>query len=44
MVRGLRSFKICGEGEFPKTILLKGQPAKGKALCSLWPRAGPGGE
>ena len=26
------SFKICGEGEFPKTFLLKGQPAKGKAL------------
>ena len=25
-------FKICGEGEFPKTFLLKGQPAKGKAL------------
>src|SRR5213594_1779138 len=23
------SFKICGEGEFPKTFLLKGQPAKG---------------
>lgn len=26
------SFKICGEGEFPKTFLLRGQPAKGKAL------------
>ena len=26
------SFKIGGEGEFPKTFLLKGQPAKGKAL------------
>lgn len=26
------SFKICGEGEFPKTFLLKGQPAKGKPL------------
>jgi hypothetical protein len=26
------SFKICGEGEFPKTFLLKGEPAKGKAL------------
>jgi len=25
------SFKICGEGEFPKTFLFKGQPAKGKA-------------
>jgi len=23
-------FKICGEGEFPKTFLLKGQAAKGK--------------
>jgi hypothetical protein len=26
------SFKICGEGEFPKTFLLKGQAAKGKSL------------
>jgi hypothetical protein len=26
------SFKICGEGKFPKTFLLKGQPAKGKPL------------
>ena len=26
------SFKVCGEGEFPKTFLLKGQVAKGKAL------------
>lgn len=26
------SFKICGEGQFPKTFLLKGQAAKGKAL------------
>ena len=26
------SFKICREGEFPKTFLLKGQAAKGKAL------------
>lgn len=26
------SFKICGEGRFPKTFLLKGQPAKGAAL------------
>ena len=25
-------FKVCGEGEFPKTFLLKGQAAKGKAL------------
>ena len=26
------SFKICGEGMFPKPFLLKGQAAKGKAL------------
>ena len=26
------SFKICGEGRFPKTFLLKGQAAKGKSL------------
>jgi len=26
------SFKICGEGRFPKTFLSKGQSAKGKAL------------
>lgn len=26
------SFKICGEGSLPKTFLLKGQAAKGKAL------------
>jgi hypothetical protein len=26
------SFKICGEGKFPKTFLLKGQSAKGKPL------------
>ena len=26
------SFKICGEGEFPKTFLLKGQVAKGESL------------
>jgi hypothetical protein len=26
------SFKICGEGPFPKTFLLKGQAAKGKSL------------
>ena len=26
------SFKICGEGEFPKTFLLKGQAAKGRSL------------
>ena len=27
-----RSFKICGEGRYPKTFLLKGQPAKGEPL------------
>jgi len=26
------TFKICGEGKFPKTFLLKGQAAKGKPL------------
>ena len=26
------SFKICGEGKYPKTFLLEGQPAKGKKL------------
>jgi hypothetical protein len=26
------SFKICGQGPFPKTFLLRGQTAKGKAL------------
>jgi hypothetical protein len=26
------SYKICGEGKFPKTFLLRGQAAKGKAL------------
>jgi len=26
------TFKICGEGKFPKTFLLKGQAAKGTAL------------
>lgn len=26
------SFKICGEGELPKTFLLKGQAAKGESL------------
>ena len=26
------SFKICGEGKYPKTFLLRGQPAKGKPL------------
>ncbi len=26
------SFKICGHGRFPKTFLLRGQPAKGTRL------------
>jgi hypothetical protein len=26
------SFKICGRGPYPKTFLLRGQPAKGEAL------------
>lgn len=30
--RDFGSFKICGEGKFPKTFLLAGQPARGKRL------------
>jgi hypothetical protein len=26
------SFKICGEGRYPRTFLLKGQPATGERL------------
>jgi hypothetical protein len=26
------TFKICGEGQYPKTFLLRGQPARGDAL------------
>jgi hypothetical protein len=26
------TFKICGEGKYPKTFLLRGQAAKGKRL------------
>jgi hypothetical protein len=26
------SFKICGDGRYPKTFLLRGQPARGTAL------------
>jgi len=26
------SFKLCGEGEYPKTFLLAGQSAKGKRI------------
>lgn len=30
--KDLGSFKICGEGAQPKTFLLKGQSARGKAI------------
>jgi len=30
--RDFGSFKICGEGTYPKTFLLRGQAAKGKRL------------
>jgi hypothetical protein len=30
--KDLGSFKICGEGKFPKTFLLKEQAAKGQPL------------
>ena len=26
------SFKLCGEGQYPKTFLLKGQPAQGEKV------------
>ena len=26
------TFKLCGEGKYPKTFLLAGQPAKGQEL------------
>lgn len=26
------SFKLCGEGEYPKTFLLRGQAARGKEI------------
>lgn len=26
------SFKVCGEGKYPKTFLLRGQAARGKKL------------
>lgn len=31
-VKDFGSFKLCGEGRFPKTFLLRGQPAKGQRL------------
>jgi len=30
--RDFGSFKICGEGSYPKTFLLSGQPARGKSV------------
>jgi hypothetical protein len=30
--RDFGSFKICGQGRYPKTFLLRGQPAKGERL------------
>lgn len=30
--RDFGTFKICGEGQYPKTFLLRNQPAKGKQL------------
>jgi hypothetical protein len=30
--RNFASFKLCGEGRYPKTFLLSGQAAKGKEL------------
>ena len=30
--KDLGSFKICGEGKYPKTFLLRGQVAKGEKL------------
>ena len=30
--KDFRSFKICGNGSYPKTFLLRGQVAKGTAL------------
>jgi hypothetical protein len=31
-IKDLGPFKMCGDGKFPKTFLLKGQAAKGMAL------------
>lgn len=30
--KGFGSFKLCGEGKYPKTFLLAGQPALGRRL------------
>jgi len=32
VVKDFGSFKICGEGQFPKTFLLRDQSAKGSKL------------
>lgn len=26
------SFKVCGDGKYPRTLLLRGQPARGQRL------------
>jgi hypothetical protein len=31
------SFKLCGEGKYPKTFLLKGQAAKGEEINETLP-------
>ena len=31
-IKDFGSLKICGEGEYPKTFLLRGQPARGQKL------------
>jgi hypothetical protein len=31
-VKDFGSFKVCGEGKYPKTFLLRGQIAKGEKL------------
>ena len=31
-VKDFGSFKICGDGKYPKTFLLRGQAAKGEKL------------
>jgi hypothetical protein len=30
--RDFGSFKLCGQGSYPKTFLLRGQPAKGTSI------------
>jgi hypothetical protein len=30
--KGFGSFKLCGDGKYPKTFLLAGQPATGERL------------